>query len=76
MTEFTTAHPLRVGVQFHPQHTTYASFADAVRRVEDGELTQFGTGITSSHCTESRKEITLKAGHCLLRWQRLLIGLK
>jgi probable F420-dependent oxidoreductase len=24
----------RVGVQLHPQHTTYASFADAVRRVE------------------------------------------
>ena len=35
MSEFTTAQPLRVGVQFHPQHTTYASFADAVRRVED-----------------------------------------
>lgn len=26
---------MRVGVQLHPQHTTYASFADAVRRVED-----------------------------------------
>ena len=36
VTEITTiAHPLRVGVQFHPQHTSYASFADAVRRVED-----------------------------------------
>ncbi len=35
MTEFTTAHPLRVGVQFHQQQTTYSSFADAVRRVED-----------------------------------------
>ena len=35
MTEFTTAHPIRVGVQFHPQHTTYSSFAGAVRRVED-----------------------------------------
>jgi hypothetical protein len=22
-------------VQFHPQHTTYSSFADAVQRVED-----------------------------------------
>ncbi len=33
--EQTTTHPLRVGVQFHPQHTTYTSFADAVRRVED-----------------------------------------
>jgi probable F420-dependent oxidoreductase len=31
----TLAHPLRVGVQFHPQHTSYSSFADAVRRVED-----------------------------------------
>jgi probable F420-dependent oxidoreductase len=31
----TIAHPLRVGVQFHPQHTSYSSFADAVRRVED-----------------------------------------
>ncbi|HEX6110223.1 MAG TPA: LLM class flavin-dependent oxidoreductase, partial [Ktedonobacteraceae bacterium] len=35
MTEFTTAHTLRVGVQFHQQQTTYSSFADAVRRVED-----------------------------------------
>ena len=26
---------LRIGVQLHPQHTTYQSFADAVRRVED-----------------------------------------
>lgn len=26
---------MRVGVQLHPQHTSYASFADAVRRVED-----------------------------------------
>jgi len=24
----------RIGVQFHPQHTTYASFAEAVRRAE------------------------------------------
>jgi len=35
VTEQTTSHPLRVGVQFHPQHTTYASFASAVRRMED-----------------------------------------
>jgi probable F420-dependent oxidoreductase len=36
VTELTTlAHPLRVGVQLHPQHTSYSSFADAVRRVED-----------------------------------------
>jgi len=33
--EQTTSHLLRVGVQFHPQHTSYASFAGAVRRVED-----------------------------------------
>ncbi len=26
---------LRVGVQLHPQHTSYAAFADAVRQVED-----------------------------------------
>lgn len=26
---------IRVGVQLHPQHTTYASFADAVRRCEE-----------------------------------------
>ena len=26
---------IRVGVQLHPQHTTYAAFADAVRRAED-----------------------------------------
>jgi probable F420-dependent oxidoreductase len=36
VTELTTiAHPLRVGVQFHPQHTSYSSFAGAVHRVED-----------------------------------------
>jgi probable F420-dependent oxidoreductase len=28
-------HRIRVGVQLHPQHTTYASFADAVRRAEE-----------------------------------------
>jgi probable F420-dependent oxidoreductase len=27
--------PIRVGVQLHPQHTSYADFADAVRRAED-----------------------------------------
>jgi probable F420-dependent oxidoreductase, MSMEG_2906 family len=26
---------IRVGVQIHPQHTTYAEFADAVKRAED-----------------------------------------
>ena len=26
---------IRIGVQLHPQHTTYDAFADAVRRVED-----------------------------------------
>jgi probable F420-dependent oxidoreductase len=30
-----TTHPLRIGAQLHPQHTTYQSFADAVRRAED-----------------------------------------
>ncbi len=35
MTQNTTAYPIRVGVQLHPQHTSYQSFADAVRRVED-----------------------------------------
>ncbi len=30
-----TTHPLRVGVQLHPQHTTYQDYADAVRRAED-----------------------------------------
>ncbi len=30
-----TACPIKVGVQLHPQHTTYKDFADAVRRVED-----------------------------------------
>jgi probable F420-dependent oxidoreductase len=30
-----TQHPIRVGVQFHPQHTTYDDFAAAVRRAEE-----------------------------------------
>lgn len=28
-------YPLRVGVQLHPQHTSYQDYADTVRRVED-----------------------------------------
>ncbi len=35
MTSPTTTHPLRVGVQLHPQHTSYQDYADAVRRAED-----------------------------------------
>ena len=35
MTQPRTTHPLRVGAQLHPQHTTYQSFTDAVRRAED-----------------------------------------
>ncbi len=35
MTRPTTDYPLRVGVQLHPQHTTYQEYADAVRRAED-----------------------------------------
>jgi probable F420-dependent oxidoreductase len=35
MTQGNNTRPLRVGVQFHPQHTTYQSFADAVKRAED-----------------------------------------
>ncbi len=35
MTRSTLSHPIRVGVQLHPQHTPYQSFADAVRRAED-----------------------------------------
>jgi alkanesulfonate monooxygenase SsuD/methylene tetrahydromethanopterin reductase-like flavin-dependent oxidoreductase (luciferase family) len=26
---------IRIGIQLHPQQTTYAAFADAVRRVEE-----------------------------------------
>ncbi|HEY5003353.1 MAG TPA: LLM class flavin-dependent oxidoreductase, partial [Ktedonobacteraceae bacterium] len=28
-------HPLRVGVQLRPQHTTYQDYAEAVRRAEE-----------------------------------------
>lgn len=35
MIQSTTSHPIRIGVQLHPQHTTYQSFADAVHRAED-----------------------------------------
>lgn len=35
MTQAQTTHPIRVGVQFHPQHTTYQSFAEAVKRAEE-----------------------------------------
>src|SRR5437870_12646982 len=35
VTQSTTRHPIRVGVQLRQQHTTYQSYADAVRRAED-----------------------------------------
>ena len=35
MTQSTTRHPIRIGVQLRQQHTTYQSYADAVRRAED-----------------------------------------
>ncbi|HTK06873.1 MAG TPA: LLM class F420-dependent oxidoreductase [Ktedonobacteraceae bacterium] len=35
MTSSTTNHPLRVGVQLHPQHTSYEDYANAVRRAEE-----------------------------------------
>jgi probable F420-dependent oxidoreductase len=28
-------HPIRVGIQLHPQHTTYQEYANAVRKVEE-----------------------------------------
>ena len=38
----------RVGIQLHPQHTTYESFATAVRQVEALAWTPYGIGIIFS----------------------------
>jgi probable F420-dependent oxidoreductase len=35
MTPSTTNHPLRIGVQLHPQHTSYEDYASAVRAAEE-----------------------------------------
>ena len=35
MAQAQNARPVRVGVQFHPQHTSYQSFAEAVKRAEE-----------------------------------------
>ena len=35
LTQSSPARRIRVGVQMQPQHTTYASYAEAVRRFED-----------------------------------------
>src|SRR5437870_12080397 len=35
VTQATTRHPGRIGVQLRQQHTTYQSYADAVRRAAD-----------------------------------------
>lgn len=35
MTQSSPARRIRVGVQMQPQHTTYASYAEAVHRFED-----------------------------------------
>ncbi len=35
MAQTQNTRPVRVGVQFHPQHTSYQSFAEAVKRAEE-----------------------------------------
>jgi probable F420-dependent oxidoreductase len=35
MTQAQNTHPVRVGVQLHPQHTTYQSFAEAIKRLDE-----------------------------------------
>lgn len=35
MTQSNTSRRIRIGAQLHPQHTSYQSFTDAVRRAED-----------------------------------------
>ncbi len=35
MTQTNINHPIRVGVQLQPQHTSYQDYMDAVRRIED-----------------------------------------
>lgn len=35
MTQTQHVHPIRVGVQLHPQHTSYQSFAEAVKQMEE-----------------------------------------
>ena len=35
MSQTTKKYPLKVGVQLHPQHTSYEDFANAVKRVEE-----------------------------------------
>jgi alkanesulfonate monooxygenase SsuD/methylene tetrahydromethanopterin reductase-like flavin-dependent oxidoreductase (luciferase family) len=35
MTQAQNARPVRVGVQLHPEHTSYQSFAEAVKQVEE-----------------------------------------
>jgi probable F420-dependent oxidoreductase len=35
VTQSSTTHPIRVGVQLHPQHATYEDYAEAVRRAEE-----------------------------------------
>jgi probable F420-dependent oxidoreductase len=42
VTQNTTTYPIRVGVQLHPQHTSYQDFADAVRRVEEMGVDSIG----------------------------------
>jgi probable F420-dependent oxidoreductase len=35
VTQSSTTHPIRVGVQLHPQHATYEDYAEAVRHAEE-----------------------------------------
>ena len=69
MTQPHTTHPLRIGAQLHPQHTTYQSFADAVRRAEDLGVDTIWTWDIFSRSGEIQQETISKDGRSLPQWR-------
>ena len=68
MTQATPHHPIRVGVQLRQQHTTYQSYADAVRAPRIWALIRFGIGIISFPLLATLKEATSRVGRCSRPW--------
>ena len=60
----------RIGVQLHPQHTTYASIAEAARRADQhGRRLHLGVGSFLSRYTATLTATILRLIRCWQPWQ-------
>ena len=55
---------IKVGVQLHPQHVSYETYAEAVKATEAAGVDSIWNWIISFRCTVMATTIILKAGPC------------